>query len=698
MNKILMAEPEKITKWCWRLQAVLWLLMIGAYALLQLLLPKVEKREYLAQYFPVIIGITAVIIVAGHIKKLAYSKIPVYGYLCSAVIAIYGGYRYISYTGLQSYLKKPLLLVALAGAIYILFLAVNTLMGLAFRTLLKSVFYKKQFLSGLLVFGVINFIVYYYLPASTFFANYTEFGFPYQLLAIAFISNYLIWTIVPAMLMGVMRKEVFVAMYLLVFAVLVGIYVQYMFFNTNLGTINGEKYHWTAHPLLGAINMLVWLMILLGAYLLGKKKALLAGKVATYGAAFIGLVHLVTFATLFASKESTYFHYVDVNFSYEDQFRVGRDNNIIVFIIDAADNEFLTQLCEQDAEVLSQYKDFTFYTNTCSVYDYTYMSLLQMVTNVPFNNEVNNLERRAIAWNTPHATEFYDRFHEAGYKVEFFNFDNESTKYVLGKMDNAYSSAEGDNVDITYISYKTIRSDVGSLGAYLVLPTMLKGLAGIEDVDFCDIVIRQSTTNCYDNEDFEAHLNLSYGENDNYLLYQHLSGCHAPRDNADDFAYCLEIVAKYMQQMKDLGVYDNATIIVTADHGRHDPSDITGDGMFASTPIFMIKAPNQTQDAYECNGAPMYFTDLMPTLLYCAGLYDGDIELFGPTIYDFQEGDLRERTWFDRVNDPNYPKVGVYNTYYGYTYTGDTREFERVVANGENLVIYPVPIQNDGMY
>ncbi|MGN0347554.1 MAG: hypothetical protein ACI4DU_09750, partial [Lachnospiraceae bacterium] len=405
INKILMWVPEKITKWCWRLQAILWVLLIGAYTLIQMQLPKVEKREYLAEYFPVIIGITAVVILAGHIKKLAYTKIPFYGYLCSAVIAIYGGYRYISYTGLQSYLKKPLLLVALAGAVYILFLAVNTLMGLAYRFLLEPVFHKKQFLSGLLVFGVINFILYYYLPASTFFANYTEFGFPYQLLAIAFISNYLMWTIMPAMLMGVLRKEIFDTAYLLVFAVLAGIYVQYMFFNTNLGTINGEKYHWTGHVALGLVNALIWLALFAGILILGKKKMVLAGKIATYGAVFIGLIHLVTYATLFVGKESTYFHYVDVNFSYEDQFHVGKENNIIVFIIDAADNEFLTQLCEQDAEVLSQYKDFTFYTDTCSVYDYTYMSLLQMVTNVPFNNEVNNLERREIAWNTPHATE-----------------------------------------------------------------------------------------------------------------------------------------------------------------------------------------------------------------------------------------------------------------------------------------------------
>lgn len=700
--KFLANIPEKTTTVIWKLQFIVWGFLLFSYYIIASNLPKVEKREYLVSEFYVMIAVSLLFIILGHIKKLAYSRIPVYGYMLSAVCAIYAGYRYISYTSLQSYMQKPLLLLALVAAIYIVFLSINTIMGVFYRTILEPIFHKTQFIASLICLAVIAFIFFYFLPASTFFSNYSEFAFPFQLLVIAFISNILFWSLIPALFCAVIREKYYYKIYFALFSVLIGIYAQYMIFNTNLGTLCGEPYHVDRNILLCIVNTLVWVLIVVGIQILGTKKKEVFYSVAKYLAVFVGLIHLVTYVTMILQADERTFKYLEVNFDYEDMFKVGADKNTIVFIIDAADNTYVEELMDREHSILDEFHDFTVYTNTCSVYDYTFMSLLQIATNVPFRNDVNNLERREIAWNTDYVKEYYKRLHEDGYKVEFFNFDNENTNYVLGMLDNAYFSEDGKDPNITYISYKKLRSDLSSLSKYMTFPTLLKGLAHIENVDLYNIVVRQCNSNCYANEEFDDKLNLSLGDHDKYVMYQHIAGCHPPDDNVDAFSYCMEIVNKYITQMKELGVYDDATIIVTSDHGTHDSSDITGKDMFASTPIFLIKQPGKTQEKYDVTSAPMYFTDIMPTILYCADLYDAnsdaDEALFGKTIFDYKEGDLRERTWYDRVNDPNYPKVGVYNTYYGYTYTGDYEEFKRVVENGENLTIYPVQIQNDGLY
>lgn len=493
------------------------------------------------------------------------------------------------------------------------------------------------------------------------------------------------------------RKKVFNIVYSVVVGLLLAIYVQYLFFNRNLGTLTGVKYNWTDDAVLSIINLIVWALLIIGSIVvLIKKKNAVKGYM--YVTAFVLLIHLSTYAVILLQADKQCFSYAASYFSFENQFNVGSDENIIVFVIDAADNRYLKNLYSQNDEIFDEYSDFTMYTNTCSVYDYTALSMLQMVTNLEFDNTLNNNERRAVAWNTPWATEFFDRLHNAGYKVEAFNLDDEKTMNVVGKLDNAFSFDPETDKPL-YIGYKKIRKSVEQMTSFTAFPNVMKSLVNMNKTSFAKAIVYRNQIECYGNDDFYNNLELAYGENDKYVLYQHIDGCHPPDDNEDTMKYCMEIVAEYIRQMKELGVYDKATIIVTADHGILDPSEKTGEDMEAATPILLIKKANESEDRMRLSSAPVYHRDIMPTILYAAGLYnpenEADVKLFGKTFFDFNEDEERERIWYDRVNDRNYDSVGVYNTYYGYTYTGDTEVLEQVVNEGVNVTIYPVPAHND---
>lgn len=607
---------------------------------------------------------------------------------------------------------------------------------------------KKSVLGAALVTLAPLFIIYIYLPAETFFHSYSDYNFPYWILLKSLILEFIcVWytaTYILSMLNAAVSRKV----QALVLGFTLAIYVQYMFFNQNVGIVDGHPFVFKEHMVLASVNIIVWAALITIPLIIAIKSLKSvktkntndntndkpndnandkpndnlttnkgAGSVTPKLSAAILALHILTFAMLLVSAEKQCYHYSSVYFDYSEQYTVGSGKNIVLFIIDEADNKFIKELYEE-GKISHTFDDYIIYTNTCSVYDFTNLSMLQMVTNYPFDNTLDASTRRELAWNQDSVKEFYDRFHQAGYKVNFFNFDYENSEGVIGKMDNARVFDE-KNDTIQYINYKNIKKQSDALTAYRLLPIVLKPTVDMTLVSSPDPVIIYSTnTGYYENKDFDENMELKLGDSDNYLIIHHTKGLHMPDNNVETMEYCLGSVEKYIDQMKALGVYDNASIIITADHGSHD--ECTGD-TWAATPMFMIRTgvseSPEVKDTDKAAGgptlsdAPIYHTDIMPTLLYEAGLYYGDSEpesetknddqqtlsdtdTFGKTVFDYKDGDQRERTWYNRRYDPAYPKREKYNVYYGYTYTGNTETLEKMVEEGQQTV-YTVPMKNE---
>lgn len=638
----------------------------------------------------------------GYITKVVQKSLPIIGVILSAVISTYLGYLFISFSGINGHVKKTELLFALAITVILLFVCFNTVLACYFSVVadykdktVTNILNKDRFKQSFILSGTLFFITIIFLPAQMFFGSYSDFHFPYQLIIKASIGSFIFAFVVVGVSIALAnKKKAFAIIHNLIAALVIGVYVQYMFLNATIGSISGQNYNWKNNILVSIIDIILWGAIIAFLVFVALKNTK-SVKYVSYIVLFLGLIQLVTYGTLLISADKRCFDYSAVYYDFGKQYVVG-DENIIVFIIDAADNTYAKELYDENAEILDEYKDFTLYTDTCSVYDYTNRSLLQMVTNFPYDNTKNNYETRELAWNLESVQEFFDRFHANNYEINFYNFDNENTTGVVGKIDNA-RVFDPKTEKMEYVSYKTISAEMNKLSMFTYLPNILKSYVDVQKITFEYAVYYKSDKGNYDNKDFADDLYLELDNSSKYVIYQHLYGCHEPNDNIETAEYCMEIIGEYMRQLKELGVYDNSTIIVTADHGYHDDKDKKGTAMRASTPMFMIKLKNQTQDNVTLNNAPIYHTDIMPTIVWAAGLYnaDTDRDLFGKTIFDYKDGDSRERIWYDRVYDANYPDIGSYNTYYGFTYIGDTSEFERVVDSRENCVVYPINKYND---
>lgn len=336
--------------------------------------------------------------------------------------------------------------------------------------------------------------------------------------------------------------------------------------------------------------------------------------------------------------------------SGEGQFEVSKNKNIITIILDAADTQYVTMLLNNKPDAFEGLKDFTFYTNTCSVFDSTYQSLTQVYSGLDKLPVYGIAQWNEDAWESEKANEFYSRFHKAGYKMNFFVDADWELRHLIGKADNlALSDEPVSERDFYHRNY----------GFNNMISTMETA-----DDDY----------NCF--------------------IVQHLWGAHNPIDEntyPSQMAYLFGIVNNYMDKLKEFGVYDDSTIIIMGDHGTHDLYNYPD-----STPLFMIKEAGKHSDSMKTSSAPIYFTDLMSTYLISAGLYneETDKELFGSSIYDFDESSVRERVANYRKIDGNYPPSGIsplchsygYNVIYSYSYTGDTGELLKVIK-AKNPVI-----------
>ena len=186
---------------------------------------------------------------------------------------------------------------------------------------------------------------------------------------------------------------------------------------------------------------------------------------------------------------------------------------------------------------------------------------------------------------------------------------------------------------------------------------------------------------------------LTADKDSNYFIVQHLMGPHLY--TTDESGYykedstleetakgCMVIVEEYLNRLKSLGVYDDATIIITADHG----------GPYDSQVIFYMKESGETHEETRVTNAPISFKEFLPTIAEAAG---ADYTQYGQSVHDFSENEMRERTVWLRMYDGSYPTVPCYtgdkngesNVYYGYTYIGDIEDLLKQTESGPSVIV-----------
>ena len=164
------------------------------------------------------------------------------------------------------------------------------------------------------------------------------------------------------------------------------------------------------------------------------------------------------------------------------------------------------------------------------------------------------------------------------------------------------------------------------------------------------------------------------GESQGDFRFIHLLGAHAPYTiNAngealtngetsleEQCAGTMKMVSEYLRQLKALGLYNNTTVIVTADHGFYDVLNYDAEEFLTrpSSPIFLVKPANQSIEdmnaPYKVSNVETGHLDFQATVLDAMGYTSDTYSVFGGIpAFQVQEDMSRKRVYYASTTNGN---------------------------------------------
>lgn len=466
-------------------------------------------------------------------------------------------------------------------------------------------------------------------------------------------------------------------------------YIQGNFLNTDLGTLDGSNIIWNHYTADALVNLAVWLILFILPFALRYFSAKVwKNAVLFLCILMIGMQATALTLSLVSSKDQLAGddEWTNMKFylSTENQFELSSQENIIVFVCDSLRIDMIEEAMQDPRMKNDVFKDFTNYTNNSSNYFGTFPGANFLLTGYEYDYEKPYVDYLNDSWE---ANTFFDELRQAGYSNSLY-LTSEEILSPVSEESVATLSRQIDNIEISsrdnvQINKKKLYENMISLSCYRHMPLATKAIFWL---DTNEVNHAASIENGYQIND-PAFYNklategLSLQEDTPHVVYYYLQGAHSPFDmdeNAQPLNTqgdrtqrvkgTLHIIEEYLVQMKALGIYDNSTIIITADHGtRTYPS-----------PCLLIKPANAQNHQMINNDAPTEQSDLRPTVLHIAGV--ADYAAYGRSVLDIPEDEKRERIFYAWYLDENYPYVEtnnkgwVYNVLYEYRFANRVRD------------------------
>ena len=536
---------------------------------------------------------------------------------------------------------------------------------------------KKEIVEKLpfvLFWGV---LIAFYTPNELYLNNASDFPISYwYFFGKLFLSCVLMMVLIMAgMLLYLTRKQLDIFCTLL-FSILMMGYVQGAFLNGDMGSLDGSEHVWETSQIV--LNLLIWILcvVILMALTVWKMKTV--QKVMRVVCVWIVLTQIVSLGVLIISSDDTQSK-SELLLTTDGILEVGEEKNVIVFVLDMFDGRRMDDILEKNPAFLEPLKDFTYYRNATSEFFPTDNCIPFLLTGTEFNEDL-------LGWYPSYA---YDEdallmdIYENGYDVCLYTKE----RYVPEALKQIVSNYK-EGVERT-CDFWELHSLMTQCSRYSMAPFWAKGYYVYDTSDISLLTVDERITNVEDDIPFynvltRDGLSVKEGEErKNKFSFFHMHGAHPPYTMTDEFQYieydarrglgvhadgdlqamgAMKIVYEYLEQLKELGKYDDATIIITADHGTVESLvDEDGNKVQASIPILFVKEANQKKEEIYITEAPVCHEDIIPTVRKEMGMNVDE-----KTLADYVEGE--ERTRIFRVRDEN--------SYEKWQVIGNVREFE----------------------
>lgn len=463
--------------------------------------------------------------------------------------------------------------------------------------------------------------------------------------------------LVAAPLLALLRGKLFNYAVTILCAVTLSGYLQAMLLNGDLGLLTGDAIAWSEHTAAMWGSLALWLGVLAALLLV----MYLHRKYWAYTVMILsGLLVIMQLVPTIAILCGTYDrNQVDTLSGYhlsDKDFNALGDENIYVFVLDRLDYDYIDQMMRAEPDLLNGLDGFTAYTNAVSAFARTRPAMAHMLTGA-----------EDYAFRVP-ANAYFQQAWQENNILDTIAAE-EYTISMYDSIRNLFSDPATAKKYLTNVSNGTAGMDYGitakkllQLSAFRYAPTALKPFFWA-DTNYYNAGIYHSdgaVAYQYNDAAYAAQLkNASVIGGKQFRVY-HFFGPHAPYTmNADGTASDTETtllaqttgsfvnLIEIFDRMKELGIYEDATIIITGDHGNV-VSDLKP--LQKATRIGLYYKPAGVSGTpLQYSAAPVSVRNIPATLVKATG---ADYKSFGTPLDEVAEDAVITRYYYKTICDP----------------------------------------------
>ena len=577
------------------------------------------------------------------------------------------------------------------------------------KTQYKGFTLKERLIPVILVALALSFTVFVFGPFDIYGANANQFGFS--------LTDFLGWNLLYALVAaGIvcavllpLRKRIFDVAFALFFWLALMLMVQGNYLNFGVSSLAGDGVGadgFSMGKLL--LNCAIWLAVgiacVAAVLLIRQKHREWIRTVSTVAMITVIGMQALTLAVTSMTSDVWAKKTPDdqlMLLTYENLNHVGSEHNVIWFVIDRFDVDYYEKYALKECpEIFYNLDGFTYYDNTVSLYTRTFPSVPYMLTGVEHDYQDARIDYFADAYSN---SNFLKLLKENDYSVNIYTeryYCYEDAIPFEGYISNASKIKE-----VKTVKKPLLAKDMLRVSLYRYLPMVAKELTGDISTPQFEKYLDYGTQfpvfsgdmkNAYD---FLDQNPMAVANGKNNFAFIHISGCHLPNQYNQDFSpvtpeerdsvasamiQSFKIINRYIDQLKELGLYENATIIISGDHGNADPSmPMTR----APVPALFVKRSGSTGTGIVTSHAPVTQGDIIPAILESEGI-EATLD-FGRSLFDVKEGEHRVRIckfddWKEDDSGQRNDEVFIFEI------TGDARDLKnwKLLSRGEFIGYY----------
>lgn len=473
----------------------------------------------------------------------------------------------------------------------------------------------------------------------------------------------------------------------LCFLIVFAMYIQGNFVIVNYGELDGNPIDWSRFHAEGFISVAIFLAInLIGlSIVLVVKNKEQVYKVTEIIAVCLILMQVVTLVTLIIRSNGLDDKrgYVVTNDGETDY---SSEENIIVVVLDTYDARVFDDLYNDEYrdEIEDVYRDFAWYRNTTCNYRLTDFSLHEILTGQLFLNRSTYGDYLIDSYAS---SELIKDLEQKDYDIGLYI----STPIPQAQVAERIANWKFCPMEVS--SHKRLLEHLFKLVGfrYTVQPLKKYFWTYTGEIDDLKVVEYDGdgeiALHSWGNDVFINSIkDITCNGSKPKFSVLHMRGVHAPRRFDSNLNYSEEevsiwesargmnrMMSMYLDRLKELGIYDNSTIVIMGDHGAVD-YDESG---FGQSPLLMIKRRSSNGD-FSIIDTPISYDRMQDILISLVDDPETDADLDLSRFSSIGPRYHYETEWAGPLSSNERAKEFV-----EYEMTGDSFDTDRIVATGK---------------